>query len=72
MRNIAIDYKGFYITLEIRADLVYAHWCNDKFDVSHTFLCYSIEEIKEFIYDDIKEKWLLSCKPYSEIEKTGE
>jgi hypothetical protein len=56
MRNLAIDYKGFYITLEIRADLVHAFWCNDKFDVSRTFLCYSIEEIKDFIFDDINAR----------------
>ena len=53
MRNIAINHKGFYITLEVRADLVHAYWCNDKFDVSRTFLCYSIEGIKDFIFDDI-------------------
>lgn len=58
MRNIAIDYKGFYITIEIRTETVYAFWCNDQFEDSRRFSGYSIEEIKNIIFEDIEEKRL--------------
>ena len=62
MRNLAIDYKGFYITLEIRTETIYAFWCNDEFEDSRRFSGYSIEEIKDFIFDDINARATLCIK----------
>ena len=51
-----MDYKGFYVTLEIRSETVYAFWCNDKDEQSKRFSGYSLSEIKDIIRQDIDNR----------------
>ena len=51
-----MDYKGFYVTIEVRSETIYAYWCNDVLEDSRRFSGYSISEIKEIIRQDIDYK----------------
>lgn len=54
--NHATQYKGFWITIEVRNETIYAFWCNDKEEQSKRFSGYSLEEIKDIIRDDIDSR----------------
>ena len=54
--NQATQYKGFWVTIEVRNETIYAFWCNDKEEQSKRFSGYSLEEIKDIIRDDIDSR----------------
>lgn len=52
-RNLTMDYRGFYVTLEVRSETIYAFWCNDKEEQSKRFSGYSLNDIKDIICQNI-------------------
>lgn len=54
--NQATQYKGFWVTIEVRNETIYAFWCNDKEEQSKRFSGYSLEEIKDIIREDIDSR----------------
>lgn len=55
MRNFNLDFRGFYVTVEVRANTIYAFWCNHDYEQSRVFSGYSVNEVKQIVREDITD-----------------
>ena len=55
MRNFNMDFRGFYVTIEVRANTIYAFWCNYDYEQSRVFSGYSVNDVKQIVREDITD-----------------